>query len=181
MTRKTRSRPVIRPRRAQADASRRRKLAYEMAKTALLLHRTLKLHIETNSGSQEFARIDRQVTELKDQLNRSLIELLPLLPQSDAAASVAARSAMNELAVVQSQLVDYSRQDTTKKGGRTVADNRGATRPTACSRAWIGSLPYSMLRLSALDRAVWRRTTRAGGGSSSRRSPAWRSASWPPC
>ena len=108
--------PVIRPKRTRSNASHRRKLAYEMAKTALLLHRTLKLHIETNSGSQEFARIDRQVTELKDQLNRSFIELLPLLPQSDAAASVAARSAMNELAVVQSQLIDYSRQDTTKKG-----------------------------------------------------------------
>jgi methyl-accepting chemotaxis protein len=98
------------------DASRRRALAYEMSKTALVLHRTLKQHIETYSASQEFARIDRQVTELKDQLNRSLTELLPLLPQSDAALSVAARAAMNELAVVQSQIVDYSRQDTTKKG-----------------------------------------------------------------
>jgi methyl-accepting chemotaxis protein len=97
------------------DVSRRRKLAYEMAKTALLLHRTLKLHIETNSGTEEFRRIDRQVTELKDQLNRILIELVPLVPQTDAALSVAARSAMNELAVVQSQLVDFSRQDTTKK------------------------------------------------------------------
>ena len=56
------------------------------------------------------------MTELKERLNRSLTELLPLLPQSDVAASVAARSAMNELAVVQSQIIDYSRQDTTKKG-----------------------------------------------------------------
>ena len=32
------------------DAARRRKLAYDMAKTALLLHRNLKQHIETNSG-----------------------------------------------------------------------------------------------------------------------------------
>jgi methyl-accepting chemotaxis protein len=98
------------------EPSHRRRLAYEMAKTALLLHRTLRLHIETNSGTEEFSRIDRQVTELKDQLNRNLIELLPLLPQSDAAAAVAARSAMNELTVVQSQLIDFSRQDTTKKG-----------------------------------------------------------------
>jgi methyl-accepting chemotaxis protein len=97
------------------EPSHRRRLAYELAKTALLLHRTLKQHIETNSGTQEFARIDRQVTELKDQLNRNLIELLPLLPQSDAAA-VAARSTMNELAVVEAQLIDLSRQDTTKKG-----------------------------------------------------------------
>jgi methyl-accepting chemotaxis protein len=97
------------------EPSHRRRLAYELAKTALLLHRTLKLHIETNSGTQEFAHIDRQVTELKDQLNRTLIELLPLLPQSDAAA-VAARSTMNELAVVEAQLIDLSRQDTTKKG-----------------------------------------------------------------
>jgi methyl-accepting chemotaxis protein len=97
------------------EFSHRRRLAYEMAKTALLLHRTLKLHIETSSATQEFARIDRQVTELKDQLNRNLIELVPLLPQSDAAAALAARSAMNELAVVQSQLIDLSRQDTTKK------------------------------------------------------------------
>ena len=94
----------------------RRRLAYEITKTALLLHRTLRLHIETKSGTQEFARTDRQVTELKDQLNRILIELLPLLPQGDAASAVAARSAMNELAVVQSQLIDYSRQDTSKKG-----------------------------------------------------------------
>jgi methyl-accepting chemotaxis protein len=97
------------------DASRRRKLAYEMAKTALLLHRTLRLHIETNSGTPEFARLDQQATELKEQLNRSLNELLPLLQQGDAAASVAARSAMNELAVVQPRLIDFSRQDTTKK------------------------------------------------------------------
>ncbi len=108
--------PAGDPNKANAsDASRRRKLGYEMTKTALVLHRTLKLHIETNSGTPDFTRIDRQVTELKDQLNRTLNELLPLLPQSDAAASVAARAAMNELAVVQSQLVDYSRQDTTKK------------------------------------------------------------------
>jgi methyl-accepting chemotaxis protein len=98
------------------EPSHRRRLAYELAKTALLLHRTLKQHIETNSGTQEFARVDRQVTELKDQLNRNLIELLPLLPQSDAAAAVAARSTMNELAVVEAQLIDLSRQDTTKKG-----------------------------------------------------------------
>jgi methyl-accepting chemotaxis protein len=98
------------------EPSQRRRLAYEIAKTALLLHRTLKLHIETKSATPEFARIDRQVTELKDQLSRNLIELVPLLPQSDAAAAVAARSAMNELAVVQSQLIDLSRQDTTKKG-----------------------------------------------------------------
>jgi len=110
------------------DAARRRKLAYEIAKTALVLHRTLKLHIETNSASQDFVRIDRQVTELKDQLERSLTELLPLLPQSDAAMAVAARSAMNELAVVQSQIVDYSRQDTTKKGAElSLTTARDAT------------------------------------------------------
>jgi methyl-accepting chemotaxis protein len=97
------------------DAARRRKLAYDVAKTVLVLHRTLKLHIETNSASPDFARIDRQVSELKDQLNQSLTELLPLLSQSDAVVSVAARSAMNELAVVQSQLVEYSRQDTNNK------------------------------------------------------------------
>jgi methyl-accepting chemotaxis protein len=112
-----------------SDAAHRRKLAYEMAKTALLLHRTLKLHIEVNSGTPKFAQVERQVTELKDQLNRYFIELLPLLPQSEVAASVAARSAMNDLALVQSQLLDYSRQDTTKKGvelslttGREVTD-----------------------------------------------------------
>ena len=40
------------------DAARRRKLAYDMAKTALVLHRTLKLHIETNSSQPGF-RADR--------------------------------------------------------------------------------------------------------------------------
>jgi methyl-accepting chemotaxis protein len=98
------------------DGARRRSLAYELAKTALVLHRALKQHIETSSASQEFARLDRQVSELKEQLSRSLNELLPLLPQSDAGLAVAARSAVNELAVIQSQIVDYSRQDTTKKG-----------------------------------------------------------------
>src|SRR5262249_21088109 len=78
-------------------APRRRKLAYDLAKTALVLHRTLKQHIEMNSSSPEYARIDRQVGELKDQLNGSLNELLLLLPPSDAAAAVAARSTMNEL------------------------------------------------------------------------------------
>ena len=97
------------------DESRRRQLAYEMTKTALFLHRTLKQHIETVSGTEEFTRIDRQVNELKDQLNRTLIELLPLLPRSDASSSVAARSAMNELMAVESQLIDFSRQDTSKK------------------------------------------------------------------
>ena len=97
------------------DASRRRKLAYELARTVLLLHRTLKLHIETNTGTPEFTRIDQQVTGLKEQLNKTMLELLPLLPQNEAVAAVAARSAMNEVAVVLSQAVDFSRQDTTKK------------------------------------------------------------------
>jgi methyl-accepting chemotaxis protein len=109
--------------------AQRHKLAYEIARTALTLHRTLKLHIESISSSPDYARVDRQTSELKDQLNRNFSELLPLLPQSDVATSVAARSAMNDLAVVQSQLLDYSRQDTTKKAaelslttGRDVAD-----------------------------------------------------------
>jgi methyl-accepting chemotaxis protein len=97
------------------DAAHRVKLAYNMAKTAFLLHRALQQLIETNPASQDFARIDRQAAELKDQLNQSLTELLPLIPQSDAAVSVAARSAMNQLAVVQSQIVDYSRQGTILK------------------------------------------------------------------
>jgi methyl-accepting chemotaxis protein len=113
-----------------ATAARRRKLAYDMTRTALLLHAALKQHIDTNSSSQEFARLDRQVAELKDQLNRSLNDLLPLVSPSDAAVSVAARSAMNELMAVQSKIVDYSRADTTKKGaeltlttGRDAVDN----------------------------------------------------------
>ena len=123
------------------EPSHRRRLAYEIAKTALLLHRTLRLHIETNSGTEEFARIDRQVTELKDQLNRNLIELVPLLPQSDAAAAAAARSAMTELAVVQSQLIDFSRQDTTKKGAALTLNTAVTT--------WLGML-NSLDRLGSL-------------------------------
>jgi len=109
-------------------AARRHKIAYDIAKTALLLHVTLKQHIDTNSSSQEFARLDRQVAELRDQLNRSLNDLLPLVPQSDAALSWAARSAMNELSAVQSQIVDYSRLDTTKKGAElTLTTARDVT------------------------------------------------------
>ncbi len=123
------------------DAGRRRKLAYELAKSALVLNRSLKLHIETNSSSQDFARIDRQVTELKDQLNQSLNELLPLLPRSDAAVSVAARAAMNELAAVQTQIVDYSRQDTTKKGAELSLTTAGdAVEAALASLAGLASL-----------------------------------------
>jgi methyl-accepting chemotaxis protein len=134
--------PAGDPNKANAgDPARSRRLAYDVTKTALVLHRTLKTLVETNPASPDFARIDRQVAELKEQLNRSLTELLPLLPQSDAALSVAARSAVNELGVVQSQIVDYSRQGTNIKAAEmTLTTTREALIDALESLDRLGSL-----------------------------------------
>ncbi len=98
-----------------AERARGSRLSYDLTRTAFSLHRTFKRMIEANSGTPEFNQLEKQSIELKERLNQTLIELLPLVPQSENAAAVAARAASNELAVEQTQLIDFARQDTTKK------------------------------------------------------------------
>lgn len=100
---------------AGASGSRRAKLGYAVTKTALLLQWTLKQHIEASAGTQEFTRLDRLVPEMLGQLKQQFDELTPLVPQSDAALLLGARSGLNELAAVQPRIIAFSKLDTNNK------------------------------------------------------------------
>ena len=94
---------------------RRSSAAYAVAKSALMLQWTLKQHIDTSSTNPDFARLDRAVPEILSQLKQQFDELTPLVPQTDAALLLGARSSLNELASLQPRIIALSKLDTSNK------------------------------------------------------------------
>lgn len=110
------------PGEGQQTALRPQRLAFAVAKTALLLQRTIKQHIETSATSPDFARLDRSVGELNELLKQQMNELLPSVSSADAALSLAARSALNDINAVQSQIIAFSRLDTNSRSAALSLD-----------------------------------------------------------